>query len=53
MTEIGALLFAIWVTANIGAIFYCVGADWPAGRLIRRSCNLRATKSRAMGRLQA
>jgi len=35
MTTIGALLFAIWVTANVCAIFYCVNSDWPVGRALR------------------
>lgn len=53
MTDIGAMLFAIWVTANFCAIFYCVSADWPVGRVMRRTSHLRAAKSRAIGRLQA
>jgi hypothetical protein len=53
MTDLGALLFAIWVTANFCAILYCVRADWPVGRLMGRTSNLRAAKSQALGRLQA
>lgn len=36
MTDLGALIFAIWVTANFCAIIYCVRADWPVGRALRR-----------------
>jgi hypothetical protein len=35
MTDAGALLFSIWVTANFCAIFYCMRADWPVGRALR------------------
>lgn len=38
MTELGALLFSIWVTANVCAIFYCVRSEWPVGRALGRTC---------------
>jgi hypothetical protein len=38
MTDLGALLFSIWVTANICAIFYCVRSEWPVSRALGRNC---------------
>lgn len=40
MTDIGALLFSIWVTANICAIFYCMRSEWPVGRALGRTARL-------------
>ncbi len=37
MTDIGALLFSIWVTANVCAIFYCMRSEWPVGRALSRA----------------
>lgn len=44
MTTAGALMFAIWVTANVCAIFYCVRADWPMGSALRSIGRVRRTR---------